>query len=152
MSTRDRVARLRRGAVAGLVGGAAFSAVMAVDQKITACPADDYQLLAGFGPFARWWPVVGRIAHAANSIVVGATYALVEDRLRGPGWLRGLAFAMAENALLWPVLIVLDRVHPAIRSGALPRYNQPVPAALEVGRHVAFGVVLGAVFERSARD
>lgn len=134
--------------MAGLAGGLAFAVTMAVDQRLSGCRADDYRLLADFGPFARWWPVTGRVVHGLNSAAVGAAYAVAEDRLRGPGWVRGLTFAMIENTVLWPAIVVFDRVHPAIRSGRLPRYNQPLPALLEVGRHIAFGVVLGAVYER----
>lgn len=148
MAELERGPRLRRGAVAGLAGGAAFSLVMSIDQRLSGCPADDYRMLADFGPFARWWPVVGRLVHAVNSVAVGVTYSAIEHRLRGPGWLRGLTFAMAENAILWPVILLIDKVHPAVRSGALPRYNQPIPAALEIVRHIAYGVVLGAVYGR----
>ncbi|HMM43810.1 MAG TPA: hypothetical protein PKA95_18095 [Thermomicrobiales bacterium] len=148
MPTPDHRSRLRRGVVAGLAGGAAFALVMSIDQRLSDCPADDYRMLADFGPFARWWPLIGRLVHAANSVAVGITYGAIEDRLRGPGWLRGLAFAMAENAILWPIIILIDRVHPAVKSGAAPRYNQPAPAALEVVRHAAYGIVLGTVYER----
>lgn len=152
MPASNRRSRLRRGAVAGLAGGAAFSMVMSIDQRLSGCPADDYRLLADFGPFERSWPVIGRLVHAVNSVAVGITFSAIEDRLRGPGWLRGLAFAMAENAILWPVIILIDRVHPAVRSGALPRYNQPAPAALELVRHAAYGVALGTVYERLESD
>lgn len=140
--------RAQRGAVAGLVGGAAFAATMAIDQRVSGCRADDYRLLADFGPLARWWPVAGRVIHATNSAAVGAAYSIAVDRLYGPGWLRGVTFAMIENTVLWPAMIVFDRVHPAITSGRLPRYNQPVPALLEVIRHVAFGAALGVMYDR----
>ena len=152
MPTPDHRSRLRRGVVAGLAGGAGFALGVSLHPRVGDCPAGDLRklprMLADFGPFARWWPLIGRLVHAANSVAVGITYGAIEDRLRGPGWLRGLAFAMAENAILWPIIILIDRVHPAVKSGAAPRYNQPAPAALEVVRHAAYGIVLGTVYER----
>lgn len=149
MSKRTRAAN---GAIAGLAGGTAFAAIMAVDQRLSGCPANDYRMLADFGPLARWWPITGRVAHGMNSIAAGVAYSIAEPRLRGPGWLRGLTFAMAENAILWPVVVLFDRYHPAVTSGALPRYNQPTPALLEVVRHVVFGLVLGVVFADRTTD
>lgn len=144
---RRRVA----GMVAGLAGGVAFAAVMVSDMRLSRQRVDDFQLLAGFGPTRDKWPVVGPLVHIVNSLSLGLLYSFVADRISGPGWLRGLTFALVENTLLWPIIIVLDRVHPAIKSGELPRFNRPWPFIAENLRHAAYGVVLGAVFERMQR-
>jgi hypothetical protein len=138
--------------MAGLAGGAAFATVMKADMALSGRRVDDFQLLAGFGPTRDKWRVVGPIIHAANSITVGALYAIVSDRLPGSGWRKGLLFALAENSLLWPILIVLDRVHPAIQAGELPVFNRPWPFLVENVRHAAFGIVLGSVYERLTRQ
>jgi hypothetical protein len=144
----SELCRLRAGAVAGLAGGLAFAAFMKLDIIVSRRPVDDFLLLGGVGPFQRHWRLSGPVIHLLNSVSLGALYALVVDRLPGPGWLRGAAFALAENTLLWPVVIALDQVHPAIRQGTLPHYNRPWPFVVENLRHLAYGLTLGMVFER----
>ena len=138
--------------LAGLAGGAAFAAVMHADMAVSGRRVDDFQLLAGFGPTRDRWRVVGPVIHAVNSVTLGALYAVVSDHLPGSGWRTGLGFALVENTLLWPILIVLDRVHPAIKAGELPVYNRPWPFLVENLRHAAFGIVLGSVYERLTRQ
>jgi hypothetical protein len=145
------IRRIVPGIVSGLAGGAAFAAVMKLDIALSGEPVDDFRLLAAFGPLRGKWRIVGPAIHAANSASLGALFALTSDRLRGPGWRRGLTFALIENTVLWPVIIVLDRVHPAIRSGDLPPYNRLWPFIAENVRHAAFGIALGAVYERLER-
>lgn len=142
---------LGAGILGGLAGGAAFAAVMKLDIALSGERNDDFQLLGGFGPLRDRWRVTGPIVHAFNSASLGCVYALVSDRLSGPGWRRGLTFAIIENTLLWPIIIVLDRVHPAIASGEMPTFNRPWPFVAENLRHAAYGVVLGTVYERNLR-
>ncbi len=149
MPTIDR-SNLIAGAMGGLAGGAAFAAAMKLDIKLSGEPVDDFQLLAGFGPTRDHWQIAGPIVHAVNSVAVGTVYSMVNERLPGPGWMRGLTFAMIENTVLWPVIIVLDQVHPAIKSGELPTFNRPWPFIAENIRHAAFGIVLGAIHERTS--
>jgi hypothetical protein len=54
--------------------------------------------------------------------------------------------AEVENLALWPVLLVVDRIHPDRRAGAWPRLatNRRV-AAYELATHALFGAVLGAL-------
>ncbi|MDQ4045583.1 MAG: hypothetical protein M3173_09075, partial [Chloroflexota bacterium] len=139
--------RLKRGAIAGLAGGAAFAAFMKADMAITGERVDDFQLLAGYGPFRDNWTVPGTTVHMTNSVILGAAYSTVEPLLPGPGWCRGLIFALIENTLLYPFVALLDLIHPAIRSGDLPRYSRPWPFTAETLRHVAYGLVLGYVFD-----
>jgi hypothetical protein len=52
--------------------------------------------------------------------------------------------AEAENLLLWPGMIVADRLHPDRRSGRWPRLaTNPRVVAYEVTTHALFGAVLG---------
>ena len=81
----------------------------------------------------------------------GTVFGLTHHGLPGPLWVRGLLFGQAENLVLWPVIVVLDRLHPAIRQGALPRFNRPVVFLQEVFRHVVYGVTLGLVYDRLSR-
>ncbi|MEX1157887.1 MAG: hypothetical protein WEC79_03025 [Thermomicrobiales bacterium] len=136
------------GGLAGLAGGAAFAAFMKIDIAISGDAVDDFKLLGGFGPMRAHWRVIGPLIHAFNSASLGVAYGHVDVWRPSPGWLRGLVFALTENALLWPIIIVLDRVHPAIRSGTLPTFNRPWPFVAENLRHAAYGIVLGAMYER----
>lgn len=140
--------RIGAGMLAGLAGGVAFTAVMKMDIALSGERVDDFQLLANVGPLREQWRLTGPIIHAINSISLGALYAIVSNQMSGPGWLRGLAFAQIENIAPWPVVMMLDRAHPAIRSGDLPTYHRPWPFVAETLRHAAFGDVLGSVFER----
>ena len=149
--SRLNAERVRGGAVAGLVAGAAFAAVMELDLALTGNRLDDFRLLAQLGPLKDHWRISGPVAHVANSALLGAIYATVEPRLTGPGWARGLKFALAENTLLWPLVLLIDRAHPAVASGELATFNRPAAYGWETLRHATYGLVLGVCFERSCR-
>lgn len=140
------------GALAGLFGALAYLMEMGFDIAITRKRTNDLRLLAGLVPGGeRFWPVLGTVIHFFNGAALGVIYARVQQSLPGRGWLRGLLFAQIENLVLWPLMILIDRVNPAIKSGSLPVYNRPLPFLQEVPRHAAYGAVLGAVFQREER-
>jgi hypothetical protein len=59
---------------------------------------------------------------------------------------QGVIAAEAENAALWPLVSVLDRIHPDVRSGVWPPLaREPHAAAQEVLGHAVFGAVMGAL-------
>lgn len=141
--------RMRLGAQAGLAGGVAFLAAMALDLVAARNGTNDLRMLAGVVPGGeRRWRLVGTALHFFNSAVLGAVYGRFRPRLIGPGWIAGLFFSQVENVAAWPMMILLDRINPAIRSGRVPRYNRPIPFLQEMFRHAAYGIVLGAVFDR----
>lgn len=136
-----------RAALGGALGAAAYLATMAADRKALACPTDDLMLLGRpFSANPRVWPLVGAALHFTNGVALAQVYGLVGRRLPGPPWLRGVLFALLENAALWGLVPLLDRHHPAIRAGELPKMNRPLPFAQQVLRHVAYGATLGAVY------
>jgi hypothetical protein len=144
ISERDRT-----GALSGLVAAVAFLLAMALDIKATGSRANDLRLLAGMvPPLRRRWLLSGTVMHLINGLALGVLYARVEDRVDAPGWLKGTAFALIENMVLWPIITVLDRVHPEIQEGTLPKFNRPVPFLQEIFRHVVYGAVLGAAYDR----
>jgi hypothetical protein len=141
-----------RHALAGLIGAVAFLIAMAVDLALLRRRTNDLRLLAGLLPSGhRYWPLLGTIMHLANGASLGILYGRLRHRLPGPGWLAGALFALAENLVLWPLIIVLDRVHPEIRAGRLERFNQPVPFLQEVWRHLTYGITLGLLVDRWQR-
>jgi hypothetical protein len=102
----------------------------------------DVRLLGRFvtrGPLAA---PLGLGVHLVNGAVFGAAF----ERLGGRGALRGVAVAQVENAVLWPGMAIVDRVHPDRKSGALPPLltNGRV-FAQEVVLHALFGAVLGVL-------
>ena len=142
---------LRAVVLAGLAAGAAFVVVLETDLRLTGRNVDDLMLLGS--PLVRDHRrarATGMVIHAVNSVALAALYARLVDRLSGPAWLRGVIFANVENALLYP-LTAFEEWHPAVRDGKLDRY-WTWPAFLQsVPRHVAYGVVLGALYERLRR-
>ncbi len=138
-----------RAALAGAAGCVAYLAEMAVDLPLLDYPSDDLLLLGGlFSTDRRVWPLVGVALHFANGVALAQVYAAVGHRLPGPPWARGLVFTLIENTVLWSIVPLFDRYHPAIQAGLLPKMNRPIPFAQQVLRHVAYGAVLGAVYGR----
>ena len=134
-----------RGALAGTAAAGAWAAAEPAVARLVRPPAgySDVRLL---GPLltgdGRRWRAAGLAAHLANGALFGAAFARAGAR----GWRQGLAAAQAENLALWPIMAVLDRVHPDRRSGAWPPLvrNRRV-FAYEVAVHALFGVTLGAL-------
>jgi hypothetical protein len=137
-------------AVSGLVAGAAFAAVLEVDLRLTGRNVDDLKILGQ--PFvadptkAR---AVGGAIHAVNSLALAGLYATLERRIPGPGWLKGVVFANLENVILYPITRFED-LHPAIRTGQVDRYYNWPAFWQSVPRHIAYGAVLGVLYDRFA--
>ncbi|MCC2627045.1 MAG: hypothetical protein K0S14_695 [Thermomicrobiales bacterium] len=72
---------------------------------------------------------------------------MLERRIPGPAWLKGVVFANVENAILYPVTRFED-IHPAIRTGQVDRYYNWPAFWQSVPRHIAFGAVLGMLYDR----
>jgi len=138
-------------AVSGLAAGAAFVAVLEVDLRLTGRNVDDLMILGR--PFfaeptkAR---AIGGAIHALNSLALAGLYAMLERRIPGPAWLKGVVFANVENAILYPVTRFED-IHPAICTGQVDRYYNWPAFWQSVPRHIAFGVVLGMLYDRVRR-
>ncbi|MEX2425750.1 MAG: DUF6789 family protein [Thermomicrobiaceae bacterium] len=146
---RDESAhRSAAGIVAGLIAGVAFLIAMAFDLALFRNKSNDLRLLSGMVPGGRrLWPLLGTAIHLFNGAALGAAYAHVEHKVPGPGWLKGTAFGLAENMALWPIITVLDRIHPEIKRGTLEPFNRLVPFLQEVSRHIVYGAVLGWTYE-----
>src|SRR4051794_40843811 len=106
-----------RGAVAGIVAAASWAAVEPTLGRALRTPYSDVQLLGGLVARGRARRPAGLAIHLAN----GAAFGWAFERLGGGGVRRGIVAAEAENGLLWPAMLVLDRIHPDRRSGAWPR-------------------------------
>jgi hypothetical protein len=105
----------------------------------------DVRLLGRVAAPGRVWPVAGLAVHLLN----GAAFGIAFDRLGRRGWRDGLVAAQAENAALWPVMAIMDRIHPDRRDEHWPQLVTNAPIALqETAMHALFGVLLGLLHER----
>ena len=135
-------------AISGLAAGAAFIVVLETDLRLTGRNVDDLMVLGR--PFteepakAR---ALGSAIHALNSLALASLFAMLERRIPGPAWLKGVIFANVENVILYPVTRFED-MHPAIRTGLVDRYFTWPAFWQSVPRHIAFGAVLGALYDR----
>ena len=132
----------------GLAAGAAFAVVLEADLRLTGRNVDDFIVLGG--PFVadpKDARAVGVAIHALNSVALASLYAVLERRIPGPPWLKGVVFASIENLILYPVTVFEDR-HPAIRDGQVDRYFNWPAFWQSVPRHIAYGVVLGILHDR----
>jgi hypothetical protein len=135
-------------AFAGLVAGAAYAAVLEADLRLTGRNVDDFVILGR--PFVKRPEdarALGVPIHAANAIALAALYATVERRLPGPPWAKGIIFANVENVLLYPIT-VFEELHPAVRDGQVDRYFTWPAFWQSIPRHIAYGAVLGILYER----
>jgi hypothetical protein len=138
--------------ISGLAAGAAFVAVLEADLRLTGRNVDDLMVLGR--PFIeepRKARAVGGAIHAINSLALAGLYAVVERRIPGPAWLKGVIFANVENVILYPVTVFED-IHPAVRTGQVDRYFNWPAFWQSVPRHVAYGAVLGIVYDRLRSD
>jgi hypothetical protein len=134
-----------RGAVAGVVAAACWAAAEPALGRALRTPYSDVKLLGGLVARGRARRPAGLALHLGN----GAAFGWLFERLGGGGVTNGVVAAEAENALLWPALVVLDRIHPERRSGAWPRLaTSPRVAAYELAAHALFGAVLGGLTKR----
>jgi hypothetical protein len=146
------MAAFARTAAVGALAALAYLAEQEVDRRLMNPRSDDLVLLGGLVTGRhRWWRPIGLTMH----LTAGAVFALIFDRLVarrlvGPYWFRGVAFAQLENAALWPVLLLIDRFHPAVRRGVIAPTARPLYFAQSVLRHLALGSTLGLVPNRSS--
>src|SRR5919204_6584789 len=123
-----------------MVATAVWAAAEPTLGRLLRTPYSDVGLLGRQATRSRWWPAAGVALHLAN----GAMFGFVFERFGGHGIRRGVLAAEAENLVLWPGMIVVDRIHPERRNGTWPRLltNRRV-IAYEVTTHALFGTVLG---------
>ncbi len=137
--------RTLRVALAGAAAAGVWVAVEPAIRRMTGGRHGQVRLLGGLVAPRGPWREIGLGMHLAN----GAAFGLAFDRLglRGAG--RGAFAAEAENALLWPLVGVIDRIHPDVRSGAWPPLaTNGSEFAQEALGHAVFGVVMGALIPR----
>jgi hypothetical protein len=136
---------LLRGALAGAAACGAWAAAEPLARRLAGTTFSDVRLLGAIATRGRrGWRPAGLALHLVNGAVFGAVFA----GLGGRGWRAGVVAAELENALLWPGMLLVDRIHPDRRSGAWPPlFSDRRVLAQEVAMHALFGVVLGLLLE-----
>lgn len=147
VSRGDVAARCLHAARAGLVGALAYLLAQELDRRLGNPRSNDLVLLGGLVTRQeRLWRPLGFFMHLAAGAAFGVLFdAVAAPRLPGPYWLRGVAMAQIENVVLWPLVAVFDRIHPAIEHGELAPLNRPIYVAQAIWRHLALGVAVGAL-------
>jgi hypothetical protein len=85
---------------------------------------------------------VAAAVYLAGGLLWAVAYALVEPRLSGPDWFRGVSFALV------PALLSLTVVLPMLGGGVFGAAlgAGPLPTIGNLLLHVAYGTVLGLVY------
>jgi hypothetical protein len=134
-----------RGALAGAAAATVWTACDPLFKRAFGTPYSDAELLSAFVTRGRAQPVVSVVLHAVN----GAGFGRLFVRLGGCGAKQGVVAAVVENALLWPVMPLFDRVHPNVRDGTWPKLaTNPRVFAQSTAAHAFFGALLGALGPR----
>lgn len=139
-----------RAAIAGTLASAVYAGEMYLDIAVTGSRFDDVQLVESAirGQTSRV-PVVGMAIHLLNGAALGEVYAVIAERLLpGPRWVKGLIFGELFLLAAWPTVPLIDRYHPLIKAGKMPRLTQRITFAQNVARHTAFGLALGLLYGR----
>jgi hypothetical protein len=133
---------VRRGALAGVVGAAAWAAAEPLARRVFGTTYSDTRLIGRLVTRGSLWAPAGLAVHLANGAAFGAAFEV----LGGRGLRTAVIAAQVESALLWPGLALVDRIHPDVRSGAWrPILTDRRVFAQEVAMHALFGAVLGAI-------
>jgi hypothetical protein len=121
MSTRARAA------AAGAVAAAVWGLQEPLDQRVFGCGYSDV-LSVGLGRRS-----LGFAVHMANGALFGIAFDAVRRRVDFDQRRLALGMAVAEHAVLWPLVGVVDR----------KLVTSPRAYAQATYRHALFGLVLG---------
>jgi hypothetical protein len=139
--------RTLRGAVCGAVAAAIWAIQQPADKLVFGSGYDDVELLGKAVSRGNSWYPVGLALHMQNGAAFGAVYANIAPLAALPPIVRGPAFALAENFLMWPLTTMTDRLHPARKELPALAGNRRA-LAQATWRHLLFGLVLGELERR----
>lgn len=140
--------RVIAGALAGLPAGVAHAAVNQFDRKLFRRDTDDMLMVTGtFMENKSDARKIGFFLHLGFAMAFGIGYAVVlNPRDEQDAVIRGVGAGLVENALLWPLVVPLDKHHPYIRSERIDSYNSAVGLIQGNLRHIALGYALGKCY------
>jgi hypothetical protein len=143
--------RTLKGALAGGLAALVWAAQQPIDKLVFRSRYDDVELLGRSIRPGPGWYRVGLALHVQNGALFGAVYANIAPGLPIPPRLRGPAAGLAEHFVLWPLVGLTDRFHPA--RGQIPTLSGSRRAfAQATWRHLMFGYLLGELEQRLNAD
>ena len=133
-----------RSAAAGACAAVVWAAVEPLDGRLLRNDYSDVALLGKAVTRSRAWPIVGLAMHAGN----GAVFGLAYHELRRHRRVSAVKLAMIEHLALFPIGLVVDRLHPARGQAGVERVFGARAFAQATWRHFLFGAVLGRLADK----
>jgi hypothetical protein len=134
-----------RAAAAGAAAATLWGLLEPLDAKLFRSDYRDIALLGKTVTAGRGWKAAGYALHAANGALFGLGFEAALRRSGiGPRRL-AVGLALAENVVLYPLAILVDRKHPRRGERHLPPLWSRRVFAQETFRHALFGLVLGSL-------
>lgn len=136
--------------LAGGVASGGYLCAQALDRRLTGNEYDDLLLWGGLlSSVPRRQRALGLGVHLTLGMSLAAVYSILLPSLPTmPGPIRGFLFAQLENSLAYPGVPLINRIHPEVRSGRLPRLTTIGYWAAETWRHAVYGLLLGALLRK----
>jgi hypothetical protein len=116
-----------RAAAAGAIAAAVWGLQEPLDKRVFGCDYSDV-LTVGFGRRS-----LGFAVHMANGALFGVAFDALRQRIDIDQRRLAVGMAIAEHAVLWPLISVVDR----------KLVTSPRAYAQATYRHALFGLVLG---------
>jgi hypothetical protein len=132
-----------RSAAAGVAAAWTWAAVEPLDTRLAGWDYSDAAMLGKAVTRSRLWPLAGLAVHGANGAVFGLAFEAARRRTGSEPRRLAVGMAVAEHLTLFPLGLVVDRVHPARGTAGVAPMFTPRGFALETFRHLLFGAVLG---------
>ena len=132
-----------RSVAAGACAAVVWAAAEPLDARLLRNDYSDVALLGKAVTRSRAWPVVGLAMHAGN----GAVFGLAYHELRRRRGVSAVKLAMIEHLALFPIGLIVDRLHPARGQAGVERTFGARAFAQATWRHLLFGAVLGRLAE-----
>ena len=129
---------VRRAAVAGAVAAAVWAALEPLDSRLFRNDYSDVAMLGKAVTRTRAWPLVGLAVHVANGAAFGVALATLRRRFA----VSGVQLALVENTALYPLVMLVDRKHPARGERGLAQLATPRAFVQATVRHAVFGTVV----------
>ncbi|HEY0752841.1 MAG TPA: DUF6789 family protein [Ktedonobacteraceae bacterium] len=145
-----------RAAGAGLIATAVYSLAMETDKYLLGNHFHDVKFMRGLlgdtTASKPWTELAAWMLHFLNGALLAEVYAAFCKRLLpGPNWLKGVIFGEAFVIAAWSMTPLVDRYHPMIKNGQLPRLGNWNSFWQNLLRHFAFGITLGLLYRERAR-
>lgn len=141
-----------RAAIAGLLATVVYSFAMYGDMHLTGNRFNDVRFIEGLlerQPIAqKRFPVLAWSLHLLNGVLLAEVYAALFKRwFPGPDWLKGVWFGELFTLAAWTTTPLVDKYHPMIQSGALPKLVNRTALLQNLARHFFFGLTLGLLYQ-----